>query len=164
MNKTSRLSIILISIPVLWSCLTAVAKPPEGKAQSPVNITISATQTPKLGKAVEFIVNATARFDTDKLVINVHPPKGMVLNSGDLTWQGAANRGQPKVLRFNASFTEPSQKNISVNAFVRSPSGSRFGARAEYVLPWAQSQVRSLNKSATPRQRGERGVVEYALP
>ncbi len=162
MNRTSRLSIILISIPLLWSCVTAVAKPPEGKAQSPVNISIDAAQTPQLGQAVDFVISATSKFNTDSLVINVHAPKGMILNSGDLSWQGAVNRGQNKVLRFNASFTEQSQQNISVNAFVRSPSGSRFGARAEYVLPWFQTPI--SNKSSHPRQRGDQAVVEYPIP
>jgi len=162
MNNTARLFIILFSIPLFCSCFAVVASPSKGKAQSPVTITVEAKQIPELRQAVDFVVRATSKFNTDNLVINVHPPKGMVLNSGELSWQGAANRGQTKMLRFNASFTEQSKQNVSVNAFVVSPSGSRFGAQAEYVLPWFQTPISS--KSSHPRQRGDQAVVEYPIP
>lgn len=164
MNRIHFVSILIFILSFLWGCKNANAQFPTSKPGSPVLVSIEATQTPQKDQPVDFVVTATTLFDTHNLVINVHPPSDMLLNSGALTWQGASSRGQAVTLHFNATFALETNQHVSVNAVVQSPSGARFSAQAVYTLTSpTQQKARSPQDKALHRLRHGRGVAVYPI-
>lgn len=73
------------------------------KPLSPVQVSITPSQSASQGQPVEFLVRATVTVDTENLQIVVSIPQALNLISGQLQWQGPLLKGREMQLRFTAS-------------------------------------------------------------
>lgn len=140
---------------------------PAIKASSPVQITIQQESISVEGSQSTFVVFASSSIDAENFLVNVKLPAGVVLQTGELSWQGSVLAGEEKELRFTVLLQPDVEHTIVAEAKLVADEVTQFAATATYQNFTAFSSAlktdSKTNKSRTTSRRG-RAITEYSLP
>ena len=134
------------------------------KPQSPIRISIQPSASVQSPQTVDLVISTESAIDVDNLQIQILLPTGVTLQKGNLTWQGALNRDENKVIQVTLAVPNSGLHTITAKATLGDEISGQFAAISTY-----NTGVQIVNKSvAKPRikfaLRDGLGVVEYQIP
>ena len=137
-----------------------------GKPQSPLQVSIAPVQIGlaasdiKPGDVVEFRISAKSFADAGELLINVELHGGLQLVTGDLSWRGAAAKGEVKTLLVTVRTPMQGNGRIIARIATSPESGASFAAQAEYLMG-GQAQGKSATVAQEKKDSKGRRIREY---
>ena len=155
----------------LLFALTATANaevPHSIKASSPVSVSIYPENEVNGAGEVVFVVSAFSTISADDFEINVELPADVSLRSGETSWRGAIEAGQPREITFSVLLPVQMEQGITATARILTSSSSQLASSATYQTVSEFSSAVKMDdgarKSTRTTQRNNRNITEYTLP
>lgn len=143
----------------LLGCAAQAEGDRSAKPQSPIQISIQTAQKPVAGQSIQFTVTASSALAAENFAITVHPPKGMKLVDGVLSWNGAIAANEQKQISFTGLLPERGSHNIRATAAIYGKKGGRFAAHSHYRV--GPAPVRKSVQRKAPVMRNGQSIIEY---
>jgi hypothetical protein len=163
---TRKFSLYLLLLCVFLSCPIYGAAVPSRKPLPPLRISITPVQsgiTPdqiKPGDIVEFKVTALSSIDVPEMSVKVELIGGADLVSGDTSWSGPAAKNEEKSITLTVQAPKKGMGSVKARVSIPPSGGTRFSARAEYVLgPLSKSKPEQ--EHPVKKDSKGRNVIEY---
>jgi len=128
------ITILLISIVIIYSANTSQANGPASKPISSVKVSIASEEPLNPGGTAQFIVKAYSQIDTDHFRIWAELPGGIRFISGNLDWNGVVKKDEEYSINFTVLVPEGGTHIIKAGASMLLPGGTAFTDRASFLI------------------------------